>query len=357
MLARIRSSDCVRYGSGSWLRNKSSPCSVQQIGRPTASRMGPARPISSEFGSVTMSGAGSLRSQAASLWISLRCRPSSPRSMETVISPSRRGFTGIEPRAASFSAHSESHRRSSSHGVLRNRPECCSRYTLMPPKKTLCAATLVSSVSVGVYMGSRTMSCPWLFSSAASALSRMQLPQYICAAPAVKAMIFIRLSYRALKRPAGVEMVEQVAFVGLIPTDAVRGNRAQVQAAHIGGGEQARDQLAVVRDGGDDKARTERARDLVLAHRHHAGEREEKFAVGQRMRGRIAQHDSGQQVRAALESGEARAFSIRRGDVARSFPIQLAIDGLRNALGQRSVGEGRDPGLLVRFIALRDGGQ
>src|ERR1035438_5169852 len=63
--------------------------------------------------------------------------------------------------------------------------------------------------------------------------------QNICAAPAVKAMIFIRPSYRALKRPAGVEMVEQVAFVGLIPTDAMRGNRAQVQAADIGGGEQA----------------------------------------------------------------------------------------------------------------------
>ena len=39
--------------------------------------------------------------------------------METVISPSRRGFTGIERRDASFSAHSESHSRSSSQGVLR----------------------------------------------------------------------------------------------------------------------------------------------------------------------------------------------------------------------------------------------
>ena len=53
-----------------------------------------------------MSGAGSLRSHVASLWISLRCSPFSPRSMETVISPSSLGFTGIERRAASFNAHS-----------------------------------------------------------------------------------------------------------------------------------------------------------------------------------------------------------------------------------------------------------
>src|SRR5580658_10254874 len=103
-------------------------------------------------------------------------------------------------------------------------------------------------------MGSRMMSWPWLFSSAASALSRIQLPQYICAAPAVKAKIFIGPSYGTLKRAAGVQMIEQVAFVRLIPTDALRGDRAQVQAANIGGGEQARDQLAVVGDGGDHEA-------------------------------------------------------------------------------------------------------
>src|ERR1700691_5183762 len=132
------------------------------------------------------------------------------------------------------------------------------------------------------------MSCPWLFSSAASALSRMQLAQYICAAPAVKARIFIGPSYGALKRPAGVEMIEQVAFVRLVPTDALRGNRAQVQAAHIGGSQQRRDQLAIVRDSGYHHARAKGAGDGVLVHRHYAGERKEEFAVGQGMRGRIA---------------------------------------------------------------------
>src|SRR2546428_3024045 len=41
-------------------------------------------------------------------------------------------------------------------------------------------------------MGSRVISWPWFLISAASALSRMQLPQYIGPAPAVNATIFIR---------------------------------------------------------------------------------------------------------------------------------------------------------------------
>src|ERR1035441_825520 len=123
-------------------------------------------------------------------------------------------------------------------------------------------------------MGSRTTALPWLFSSAARALSRMQLPQYICAAPAVRARIFMGPLHGALESAAGVEMGEQVAFVGLIPTDAMSGNRAQVQAADVGRGEQTRDQLTVVRDGSNDQARTEGARDGVLTDRPYAGERE-----------------------------------------------------------------------------------
>src|SRR3989442_10655320 len=64
--------------------------------------------------------------------------------METVSSPKRRGFTAIERREASLSAHGESHSRSSSQGVQRNRAKCCSRYTLMPPQNTLCSLTFGS---------------------------------------------------------------------------------------------------------------------------------------------------------------------------------------------------------------------
>src|SRR5437879_3060507 len=41
-------------------------------------------------------------------------------------------------------------------------------------------------------MGSRLISWPWLLISAANALSRIQLPQYIGPAPAVNAKILIR---------------------------------------------------------------------------------------------------------------------------------------------------------------------
>jgi hypothetical protein len=47
-----------------------------------------------------------------------------------------------------------------------------------------------SSVSVGVYTGSRVTSCPRAMSSAASALSRRQLPQNMSPAPAVMLRIF-----------------------------------------------------------------------------------------------------------------------------------------------------------------------
>src|SRR5579871_4615863 len=99
-------------------------------------------------------------------------------------------------------------------------------------------------------MGCRMTSWPWLFNSAASALSRMQLPQYICAAPAVKARIFIADS-DALEGAARVQVIEQIAFVRLIPADARGRNGAQIQPSDVGGSEQARNQLAVVRDRGN----------------------------------------------------------------------------------------------------------
>ena len=55
----------------------------------------------------------------------------------------------------------------------------------MPPKTTWCWLTLRSSVRVGVYTGVSTTSCPRAMSADASALSRRQLPQYICPAPPV----------------------------------------------------------------------------------------------------------------------------------------------------------------------------
>src|ERR1043165_3145373 len=100
----------------------------------------------------------------------------------------------------------------------------------------------------------------------------MQLPQYIWAAPAVKARIFIqRTSDGALKSAPGVQVIEQIALVRLVPTDAIGGNRAQVQASDVRRGEQPRDQLAILRDRGYYQAWAKRPRDLILAHGNHTG--------------------------------------------------------------------------------------
>ena len=66
----------------------------------------------------------------------------------------------------------------------------------MPPKSTSGRLTFSSSVRVGVYTGISVTSCPRVINSAASPLSRKQLPQYIPAAPAVMDRIFMILRFR-----------------------------------------------------------------------------------------------------------------------------------------------------------------
>src|SRR5258708_23358290 len=61
----------------------------------------------------------------------------------------------------------------------------------MPPNSTVERLTLGSSVRSGVYSGSNVTSWPRATSSAASALSRRQLPQYMPPAPAVMERIFM----------------------------------------------------------------------------------------------------------------------------------------------------------------------
>jgi len=47
-------------------------------------------------------------------------------------------------------------------------------------------------------------------------------------------------------------MIEQIAFVRLVPTDLPCGDSAQVQSAYVWGREQPSGEFGVVRDGGDD---------------------------------------------------------------------------------------------------------
>ena len=102
-----------------------------------------------------------------------------------------RASTLIERFANKLMIEPESHSLSRNAGVQRKNGTCCCRYTLTPPKNTRPLLTFGSSVSVGVYTGSSVTSWPRPISSAASALSRRQLPQYIDAAPAVRDRMFM----------------------------------------------------------------------------------------------------------------------------------------------------------------------
>ena len=93
-----------------------------------------------------------------------------------------------------------------------------------------------------------------------------------------------------------VEMIEQIAFVRLVPLNLVRRYGAEVEPAH-----QRRCQLPVRHpfifgNGRNHKTRTHRARNFGFVHRHYAGKREQKFAVCERMLGRLAMDDRRQQV-------------------------------------------------------------
>src|SRR5512139_401867 len=107
---------------------------------------------------------------------------------------------------------------------------------LTPPKNTRSPLTFSLSVFVGVYMGTRVTSLPWRMSSRASELSRMHDPQYMLAAPAVRARM--RITSRCLKRAPRVQVIEQISFVWLIPRNVVRRNRPKVETPHVGRCEQ-----------------------------------------------------------------------------------------------------------------------
>src|SRR6187397_624277 len=91
----------------------------------------------------------------------------------------------------------------------------------MPPNNTRPPAlTLGSSVRTGVYIGTSDTSCPRAINSAASPLSRKQLPQYIPAAPAVIDRIFMTLPFQV--PGSGFQVRVQVP---------VRGSRCAVQGS------------------------------------------------------------------------------------------------------------------------------
>jgi hypothetical protein len=83
--------------------------------------------MSSEFGRLMTSGAGSSRVQSISLSNSFFSTPRSPSSIDTVSSPSRRGSVESERLAKALMTHGASHRRSRNRGVLRKNDMYCWR--------------------------------------------------------------------------------------------------------------------------------------------------------------------------------------------------------------------------------------
>ncbi len=115
--------DCCFHGSPRPSRNRSSPCSVQQIGAFNVRLSGAASPISSELGRLIDVGRR-LGRRATRRASRTPCAgtPSSPSSIETVRSPSSCGSVLIRRFAAQLD-HPRRHpsRRSSRRGVCRKK--------------------------------------------------------------------------------------------------------------------------------------------------------------------------------------------------------------------------------------------
>ena len=92
---------------------------------------------------------------------------------------------------------------------------------------------------------------------------------------------------RLLKRPSTVQVLEEISFVRLIPHDAVRLDRAEIQSADQIRAKQPIDERLIVRERGDHERWTETGR-----HRRHLLRRdvddrhegEEKLAIRERVR-------------------------------------------------------------------------
>ena len=85
----------------------------------------------------------------------------------------------------------------------------------------------------------------------------------------------------------------------------------------------------VLGDGGHHQRGPDLLQHFRLRHFHHTGVRTEKFAVRQRMRERIAQHDRRPQINAALEFHFARAVAIFGGDIRRAGRFQILLQSRR----------------------------
>ena len=149
---------------------------------------------------------------------------------------------------------------------------------------------------------------------------------------------------RALEGAAGVQVLEQVALVRLVPADLRRGDRPEVEAVDERRGQQAarRADRSVMR--GDDQASG------PSTSRHLVGlppRRRSRTGTGTRgwpaddRRCRSARWSAAGTC-AALAGHEPRPLALRRGHVARAALRERLIDRGRDALGHPRIGERRE---------------
>ena len=182
----------LRKGSGSESRKDSSLCKklITFVLNPDRSRR--AKPKSNALDKKTASGCGNPDIHATMSSNSRVWKPSSPRSIDTVNSPTSWGRVLAAFPAAHFSSQGASTARRIHAGERRYQAIFWDKKTLIPPKKVGVAPTVGASSSViGKYRGTITVSWPCRRSSATKALSRKQLPQYMPPAPGV---IWIRFT-------------------------------------------------------------------------------------------------------------------------------------------------------------------
>ena len=108
------------------------------------------------------------------------------------------------------------------------------------------------------------------------------------------------------------------------------------------------DESLVPRDGGDGQRRADFFQHRRLRHGDHAGVRTKKFAVRQRMREGIAQHDRRPQINAAFKlrpcAGRSRYLAVTSvaPGVFKSF-FDRAVD----EFGHLGIGEAGEPGVFI----------
>jgi hypothetical protein len=90
------------------------------------------------------------------------------------------------------------------------------------------------------------------------------------------------------------------------------------------------DESRVQGDGADSKGRPDLPEHLCLGNGDNTGVREEEFAVGERMREGIAQHDGRPQIGPAFKLNFARAGAKGGGDVARAGRGQTFFNAAAN---------------------------